>query len=78
MLKQMLNPNLYHGKHPWNTFEGWYYKLTDDNDNSFAFIPGICWGNNPKEAHSFLQVLEGNKVNYIYNRYSSLDFKASK
>lgn len=77
MLKQMLNPNLYHGRNPWNLFEGWYFKVTDNLNNTFAFIPGICWGKNSKEAHSFLQVLQGNRLMYNYHRFTTDDFIAS-
>ena len=74
MFKQMRNPNLYHGKTPWNLFEGWYFKLTDNKNNTFAFIPGICWGKNKAEAHSFLQVLNGPKLSYNYHIYTTDEF----
>lgn len=77
MLKEMLNPNLYHGRHPWNVFEGWYFKLTDNQNNTFAFIPGIYWGNKSKGAHSFLQVLEGKSLSYNYHKFATDDFRAS-
>lgn len=75
MFKSILRPDLYHGKTPWNQFEGWYFKLVDKNAKEvFCFIPGVFWGKSKKEAHSFIQVLEGSKVNYSYHQFSSDDF----
>ncbi len=78
MLKQMLNPDLYHGGHPWNVFEGWYFKLTDAVENTFAFIPGISWSKSAKEAHSFIQVLEGPKGKYNYHSFLPEAFTAGQ
>ncbi len=73
----MLQPDLYHGRSPWNKFEGWYFKITNEAaTESFSFIPGIFWGDNPKDSHSFLQVLEGSSVNYTYHQFSTEAFRA--
>lgn len=70
-MSRIINPDLYHGKHKKkNFFEGWYFKIVDkNNENQFAFIPGISKGNNPKENHSFLQVLDSKNCFYSYFKY---------
>lgn len=74
----MFRPELYHGKTPWNRFEGWYFKIVNkDATEAFAFIPGVFWGNHPQESHSFLQVLEGKTVKYNYHRFSPEVFHAT-
>lgn len=66
MLKQMMYPDLYHKKVPWNLFEGWYFKITDPR-NALVFIPGIFHGDKKgMEAHGFIQVLDGRSVLYDY------------
>lgn len=71
-----LNPNLYHGKNKKNNFfEGWYYKIVSmDRKYTFAFIPGISLST---DSHSFIQVLQGEKVLYNYCRYPSRKFLCS-
>jgi hypothetical protein len=68
---KILNPSCYQGnpkKLP--HFEGWYYKLVDQNEqNIFAIIPGIYLSKNIIESHSFIQVFngsEGKSYNLIY------------
>lgn len=78
MLKQMLNPDLYHGRHPWNIFEGWYFKVTDSDGNTFSFIPGITGGRRKKDAHSFIQVLNGPQTKYHYHRFPTSNFTAEQ
>ncbi len=74
----MFKPNLYHGKTLWNRFEGWYFKIVNkEATESFAFIPGVFWGNSKEESHSFLQVLEGNSVKYNYHRFLWDNFNAT-
>lgn len=72
-MKSILNPNLYHGKNKKdNFFEGWYFKLVSkDKKYTFAFIPGISFS---KDSHSFIQILQGEKVLYSYCRYPSNSF----
>ncbi|GAB6085430.1 tocopherol cyclase family protein [Alkaliphilus crotonatoxidans] len=75
MLKAMLQPNLYHGRTPWNQFEGWYFKLVNQNaTEALSLIPGIFHDKDPKEAHCFLQILEGSRGSYTYHRFPILDF----
>lgn len=76
MIRQMINPDLYHGKLPWNKFEGWYFKICCEN-TSFALIPGIFQYNSKKSApHAFIQFMDGNKIKYYYNQYPCHCFKA--
>ncbi|WBW96738.1 tocopherol cyclase family protein [Oceanirhabdus sp. W0125-5] len=80
MLREVRNPDLYHGaKKKRNFFEGWYFKVCDrNNDNVFAFIPGIAKGSSNDEAHSFVQVLEGKSAFYSYIKFNEKDFKFNK
>ena len=74
MLKQMLNPDLYHGRLPWNKFEGWYFKISFEGD-TYAFIPGIFHGDSKMEPHSFIQVLDGQSAAYDYIMFPAGYFK---
>jgi tocopherol cyclase len=76
MFKQMTNPDLYHGRLPWNKFEGWYFKLCSEAA-AFAFIPGIFHGDSNMRPHSFLQVLDGPSVAYDYIIFPAESFRAS-
>jgi len=71
-----LNPAMYHGyfkKPPF--FEGWYFKLIDAPETQrFAIIPGVFLG---KNAHAFIQILDGNTAQSCYHRFESSDFWAS-
>ncbi len=70
-LQTRINPNWYHGhgkSAPF--FEGWYYKLVSaDERHAFAFIPGVFITQNPKDTHSFVQVLDGTKGKAFYHSY---------
>lgn len=78
-MKELVNPNLFHGKHKkTNFFEGWYFKLVNkDESRVLAFIPGIALGEEDKHNHSFVQVLDGNNTDYTYCRYSKNSFSYS-
>ena len=78
-MKEILNPDLYHGEHKnKNYFEGWYFKIVDrENNNKLAIIPGISYGKNKYDSHSFIQVLNGNENYYKYLTYNSSDFTYS-
>ena len=80
MLKQIRNPDLYHGsKKKSNFFEGWYFKICDRaDDHVFAFIPGIAKGNLTGEPHSFIQVLDGKQALYSYLKYPQDEFSYQK
>lgn len=76
-MKEYFNPNLYHGKHKnKNFFEGWYFKIVDKkNDYKLAIIPGIYYGNDKRDHHCFIQVVNGNKYDFNYLSYDIDDFK---
>ena len=63
-----LNPGSYHGsnkKPPF--FEGWYYKLVSaDEKHKVAIIPGVILG---KDAHAFIQVLNGVDGTTAYHEF---------
>lgn len=71
-----INPDLYHGKHKKNNFfEGWYFKIVDkNNENQFAFIPGISKSPKGNHNHSFIQVLNSKASIYKYNKFSEDNF----
>jgi len=77
MLKQILNPDYYHGKNKKKSyFEGWYFKIVDkDQRNVFAFIPGIIKSSKGK-GHSFIQVLDGKGRKSHYLKNSMMHFNA--
>jgi hypothetical protein len=55
-------------------FEGWYYKhISENQDNALSFIPGISL--NPRDSHSFIQIIDGLKGTSQYIRYTLEDFK---
>lgn len=76
MAKRLINPDVYHGGNKkFNFFEGWYFKLVDRTaTNVFAIIPGIYFGKYIEDSHSFIQILEGNKTNYNYIKFSTEEF----
>jgi len=80
LLREILNPDLYHGHNKKKDFfEGWYFKISDlEKKNTFAFIPGIFLGNDAKYSHSFIQVVNGRDVKYDYLQYNIEDFIPSK
>jgi tocopherol cyclase len=75
MLRNVLNPDLYHGKNKnKNFFEGWYFKLVSpDKKHVLAFIPGITLFN---DSHCFIQVLNGDDGNFQYFRFHINKFKS--
>lgn len=76
-MKETFKPHLYHGKHKnKNFFEGWYFKIVDKkNDYKLAIIPGISYGNNEDEHHSFIQILNGKESTFNYLSYDVNDFR---
>lgn len=81
MLRQIKNiwrPENFHLHHMLgrgNTcFEGWYFKLVDvQGRQPYAIIPGVFLG---KDAHAFIQVLDGQAGTSAYHRFALSDFKA--
>lgn len=66
---------MYHGfnkKPPF--FEGWYYKLVSaDERHKVAVIPGVILG---KDAHAFVQVLDGTDGTTAYHTFPFQQFRA--
>ena len=78
-LKSLRNPDLYHGRLSKNYFEGWYFKLVDSQmNNVFAFIPGVFYSPTGEYDHSFIQVVDGMKKIYQYERFKTNDFSAAR
>jgi tocopherol cyclase len=73
--KTLLSPGSYHGmrkKPPF--FEGWYYKLVSaDESHKVAIIPGVILG---KDAHAFIQVLNGVDGTTAYHIFPYEQFRA--
>jgi hypothetical protein len=69
-------PEAFHGKNKKKTFfEGCYYKLVSNDENfSYAFIPGISFGKDENSSHSFIQVYNGKDKIYTYNKFKTSDF----
>lgn len=57
-------------------FEGWYFKIVDPaGEQPYAFIPGVFMG---KDAHAFVQVLDGKEGTSWYHRYPVSEFIADR
>lgn len=75
-LSALYSPEQYHG---WGKkrqyFEGWYYKIINANeDQAFAFIPGIAMDANGNR-HAFIQVMDGKKATSTYLKFSADKFR---
>jgi hypothetical protein len=74
---ETLHPEIYHGhdrRPPF--FEGWYYRLINaPEDRRYAVIPGIFLG---KDAHAFIQVLEGHTRRTAYHTFPVEQFQADR
>ncbi|MBE0697125.1 MAG: hypothetical protein IH586_09390 [Anaerolineaceae bacterium] len=74
-LRTTLTPGMYHGfnkKPPF--FEGWYYKMVSaDESHKVAIIPGVILG---KDAHAFVQVLDGVDGTTAYHAFPFQQFQA--
>lgn len=78
-IRSMRNPDLYHGRTGKTYFEGWYFKLVDaSRKHTFAFIPGIFFNIDPENSHAFIQIVDGIKRTYRYERFSANHFSAEK
>ena len=85
-LKKVLKPELFHGHNKKKDFfEGWYFKLVDQaEENIFAFIPAIFLSGDSgddedkSKSHSFIQVLNGIRMEPYYHRYDVREFKAAR
>lgn len=75
--KALWNPERFHG---WGRrrqyFEGWYFKcVTPDEQEALAFIPGIAY-DRVGEGHSFIQVMDGHRMQARYYRFPWQEFEA--
>ena len=74
-IRAILNPSTYHGtlqKPPF--FEGWYFKMVSaDEKHKIAIIPGIILG---KDAHAFIQVIDGSDGETEYFTFPIEQFQA--
>lgn len=71
---------MYHGSPRMrNYFEGWYFKLVDQSEETiYAVIPGVSFSNGGEPNHSFIQVLNGQTAESQYHRFTVEDFRYSK
>lgn len=59
-------------------FEGWYFKLVDRTEQQrFAIIPGVFYGEKPEQDHAFVQLLDGGSAQVTFERYPIEQFHAS-
>ncbi len=78
-LYKLYHPEIYQGHaNKRNYFEGWYFKIVDqDESNAFAIIPGVSIGRE-KADHAFIQVLDGIQSKAYYYDFPPSDFQADK
>jgi hypothetical protein len=61
-----------------NHFEGWYYKMVDPSEeNAIAIIPGVSFGTNREDSHSFVQVLDARNSRSHYHKFPIDEFSSS-
>ncbi len=60
-MKILMHPACFQGESKTRRyFEGWYFKcVSAKGDAIFSFSPGVALGNNPGEAHAFIQIIDG-------------------
>lgn len=79
-VRKVMNPIWYHGhgkKPPF--FEGWYIKcISADENQKWAFIPGIFINKDSSKTHAFIQVLDGNSGKAYYHEFSYEQFSAEQ
>lgn len=83
MIATFLNiwrPEVYHGLNKQGPFfEGWYFKLVNKEQNrSYAIIPAVYLSKNPEESFSFIQMLDGQNHQVIYQNFSLDQFWSDK
>jgi tocopherol cyclase len=60
-----------------NYFEGWYFKLIDRNrDAAMALIPGISLGDDRKDRHAFIQLIDDRTGKVGYFRFPFEAFRS--
>lgn len=57
-------------------FEGWYLRVTDDNNHSYVFIFGITLYED--DPHSFIQIIDSDEQKAYYFRFNVCDFYYNK
>ncbi len=74
-VRAILNPSTYHGTHQKPPFfEGWYFKMVSaDEKHKIAIIPGVILG---KDAHAFVQVIDGSDASTEYFTFPIEQFQA--
>ena len=79
-LMKIWKPEIYQGRqHPKKYFEGWYFKIVSKDEGSiFALIPGVSYGIDGNEPHSFIQLIDGINCKSLYQTYDIKDFHYSE
>ncbi len=71
----MRNPDAYHGENKGEGFfEGWYYKVTNNDNRTISIIIGAIKGD---DEHSFVQFLDSKSGKCEYFEFKHTDFKAN-
>lgn len=61
-----------------NYFEGWYFKMvTAARDDSLAIIPGVSYGDDTEDSHSFIQVMRDPTARSKYHDFPITSFQSS-
>lgn len=55
-----------------NYFEGWYFKISDKENNCYSFIFGITL--NEEDPHSFIQIIDQKQNKAYYFKYKVSEF----
>lgn len=72
--KATWNPERYHGWGKKKYFEGWYFKIVNEQENrAFAIIPGISKDEKGNEA-AFIQLMDGKQLEAFYFDFDGNDF----
>lgn len=53
-------------------FEGWYFRITDEENHLYAFIFGVTF--NIEDPHSFIQIIDSKEGKTYYFRFDINDF----
>jgi hypothetical protein len=79
MFQLALNPARYHGRNKKPPFfEGWYYRMIDQyQQESIVIIPGIFLHPDPAKSTSFIQVIDGKKLESHYLEFPTDLFLSS-
>lgn len=76
-LYKIYHPEIFQGRYKKKSyFEGWYFKIINkEMDYALAIIPGISIGENYKDGHAFIQLLDNNGyTHYISYNLSEFQF----